>query len=79
MDWLIQLFQTANALSPVGIIGLLIGLLYLNYVQKKKVDTIESNHLHEVSDHLYSISDTLQRMERNMETNFARILERLDR
>ena len=72
MDWLIQIFQIANTLSPIGIIGMLVGLLYLVQVQYKKVHAIETNHLHD-------LTDILQRMERNMEVNFAKILERLDR
>ena len=79
MELVLQVLQLANTLSPIGVIGLLVGLLYLVINQKKQVDTIESNHLHEVTDHLYKISETLQRTERNMEVNFAKILERLDR
>ncbi len=72
MDVILQVLQFANTISPIGVIALLVGLLYLVLQQKQKVQTIGDNHLHEITDILY-------RMERSMEANFARILERLDR
>lgn len=72
LDLLLPIFQIANTLTPLGIIGLLIGLLYLMLLQGRRVKRLSDNHLHDVL-------ETLQRIERTMESNFARILERLER
>lgn len=85
MESIISLLATLNSLSPLAVIALLGLVLYVTiYKQPSRsdLDTIKSNHLHElpqIAKDLRRMSDTMQRMETNMSTSFAAILGRMDR
>ena len=61
MDQLITFLQHLNSLSPLAVIGLL-GVIILILVRgKRKVDKIESNDLHQVTEILQRIEVMLSR------------------
>ena len=63
MELLIQLLTTANSLSPLAVIGLLVTVILMLVKGHKKVEKIEGNDLHHIEGHLEQISETLQRIE----------------
>ena len=85
IDMVVHLFQAANSLSPLAIIALLVGLLYVvlyQHPQKMKataaaVDNIRTNDLHEVTDLLREIRIAVTDLQQNATTSqayFAEIL-----
>ena len=85
IETLVSLFEAANMLSPIAIIGLLVGLLYVVlYKQKPQgaeleiradIESLRQNDLHE----LVTIAETLQRVEVSQAENFSAILTELRR
>jgi hypothetical protein len=75
MDTLLSLLKLINTFTPAGIIVLLIGLVYLAFHQRKQVEQLSDNHLHEVLEVLHRIEVSLARLE----ANIMRILGHVDR
>lgn len=84
METLVTFLSALNQLTPIGVIALL-GLAIFFIVWKnplKPTETavaeIRDNHLHEVSDSLKDISDTLRRIEVRMSEEFAYLRARVN-
>lgn len=82
---LISLLTTLNSLSPLAVIALLGTIIFLLVKGKTaadgKVETIASNHLHELpsmSEDIRSIAETLRRMETTMASEFSYLRARLN-
>jgi len=73
MDLIIKLLQTANSLSPLAVIGLLVTAIIMLVKNQKKVSKIETNDLHHVELSLEQISEVLQRIEVSLSYIKARI------
>lgn len=69
MDWLAELFTAANTLTPLAIIGLLIGVLYVQIWKqpsKTELTTITDNHLSDlpaIAANTAAMAETLRRIE----------------
>ncbi len=63
MDILIKLLETANSLSPLAVIGLLVATILILVKNHQKVMKIENNDLHHLDLNLKEINETLQRIE----------------
>lgn len=63
MELIIELLKTANSLSPIAVIGLLVTVVLMLVKSHKKVDKIEGNDLHHIDEHLKEIAGALQRIE----------------
>lgn len=77
METIITLFQAANSLTPLAIIGLLVGILYIllwKQPLKKDIEDIQDNDLHELPD----MAATLRRIEISQTQAFATIIARLN-
>lgn len=80
MDWLVQLFTAANTLTPLAIIGLLIGVLYVQLWKqpnKTEVAAITDNHLSDLPAIRESTSAMAQSLQR-IEISQARIEAKID-
>ena len=81
MDTLLSLFEAAERLSPLAIIGLLVGLLCLVLVKHRQghaqVEDMRSNDLHELHE-LHDMAETLRRIEVQQMSAFATILAKLN-
>ena len=86
MELIISLFEAANKLSPLAIIGLLVGLVYIALTQHRTAivqsgeiqshfDTLRHNDLHTLTE----MSETLRRLEVSQAENFSAILTELRR
>jgi len=81
---LTTLFTAANALTPLALVGLMIGVIYIQiYKQpsKQELSVVKDNHLHElpeVAANMRKAAETLQRMEVSQERNFAVIISKLE-
>lgn len=84
MEYLITLFKLASTLSPLAVIALLVGLLYIALTQHKSArnhsveiqshfDTLRHNDLHTLTE----MAETLRRIEHAQTQNFATIIQRL--
>ncbi len=75
MEIIVELFKVANTLSPLAIIGLLVGLLYYVTAKHKEatkvIETIRGNDLHELPE----MAATLRRMEVSQEKHFAVLVQ----
>ena len=85
MESLISLLQTLNSLSPLAVIGLLGTIIFMMVRGKtaadSKVDTLASNHLHDlpsIAESVKEMSLTLQRIELKMVEEFSYIRSRLN-
>lgn len=85
MDAIIEFLNTLNSLSPLAVIGLLGTVIYMlvkgRTATDAKVETIASNHLHdlpEAVDILRRMEATLQRIEVRMGEDFAHIKARIN-
>jgi hypothetical protein len=85
METLIALLQTLNSLSPLAIIGLLGTVIFLLVKGKtaadSKVETIASNHLHDlpsIAAAVKDMSETLRRIETHMAAEFSYIRAKLN-
>lgn len=82
---LTELFTVANSLTPLAIIGLLVGVIYLQvYKQptKEQVSTIANNHLHGlpgIEENTKQMVDVLGRIERTQTEKFATIIAKLEK
>lgn len=80
-----SLFAAANTLTPLAIIGLLVGVLYMQvYKQptKQQVSTIANNHLHglpQIEENTRLMVESLRRIENTQSEKFATIISKLDR
>ena len=78
MDLGISLCDTAKTLSPLAIIGLLIGVIYMVLAQRQQVqshfDRLRENDLHELGE----MTDTLRRIEVKLSEEFSFIRARLN-
>ncbi len=63
MNVIIELFQLANSLSPLAVIGLLVTVVLMLVKSQRKVEKIEGNDLYHIEASLREISETLQRLE----------------
>lgn len=74
METLATLVSTLNSLSPLGVIALLAVIIYLQVKGKQQVsgqvDTLATNHLHEVT-------ESLQRIELLLVKEFSYIRTKL--
>ena len=86
MELIVTIFEAAGKLSPLAIIGLLVGLVYIALTQHKTMtiqsgeiqahfDTLRHNDLHT----LVEMSETLRRIEVSQAENFSAILTELRR
>lgn len=80
MDVLLDLLKAANSLSPLAIIGLLVGVLLLQTKFKATAETqltsIADNHLHDlprIANVIDRIADTLVRIEVQNATILAKL------
>lgn len=75
---MIELLNTLNALSPLGVIGLLAAIIYMlvtgRTASARKMDTMKDNDLHELPE----IAATLRRLEISLTENFAYIKAKLN-
>ena len=75
MDGIVELLNTLNAFSPLGVAALLALIIYMLVKGKQevatKVDTLGENHIHE-------ILEVLQRIELKMTEEFSFIRSRLN-
>jgi hypothetical protein len=85
METLITFLTTLNSLSPLAVIALLGTIIFLLVKGKTaadgKVDTIASNHLHElpeIAETLRVMAETLRRMETKMSEEFAYLRGKLN-
>ena len=82
MESITGLLNLANSLSPLAVIALLAIVIFLLVKGKAEVSTqvttISDNHLHDVSDQLTQIAETLQRLEVSISENFAYIKARIN-
>lgn len=82
---LVSLFATANTLTPLALVGLMIGVLYIQiYKQpsKQELSVVRDNHLHslpEVAENTWLMVEALRRIEVSQEKNFATVISKLDR
>lgn len=82
---LTTLFSAAGALTPLAIIGLLIGVIYIQVVKqpsKTELELVKENHLHElpeVAANMRKASETLQRIEVSMAQGFSTIITKLEK
>ena len=84
MDTILHLFETANTLTPMAIIGLLCGLLYVVLYKQpstthtdkidKQISQLRNNDLHGLSE----IVETLRRIEAQQTQAFATIIAKLN-
>lgn len=81
---LAALFAAANTLTPLALVGLVIGVLYIQiYRQPSMQDlhVLKTNDLHElpeVASNMRRAVDTLQRIETTMSSNFATVIAKLE-
>ena len=82
MESIVGLLATANSLSPLAVIALLAVIIFLLVRGKQEVSsqvsTLSDNHLHDVTNQLAQISETLQRLEVSVSENFAYLKARLN-
>ena len=80
-----SLFAAASTLTPLAIIGLLIGVLYIQHFKqptKQQVSTIANNHLHglpQIEENTRLMVESLRRIENQQTEKFATIISKLDR
>lgn len=84
-DALIEVFNVANSLSPLAIIGLLVALVWMlvrgRTAADAKVDTLATNHLHELPELVENSRKTveiLQRIEVRLGEDFSYIKARIN-
>jgi hypothetical protein len=65
-----QLVDTFNALSPLGLAGLLAFIIYKLIEGNKRLKTVQTNHLHELPE----MAETLRRIELNQAKSFTEIV-----
>lgn len=77
MEFIVQLLQTANSLSPLAVIALLVVVIIM-LVKRPSMDVemqeLRTNHLHELPE----IAEALRRIENSLATNFSYIRARLN-
>jgi hypothetical protein len=79
-----SLFTAANSLTPLALVGLTLGVLYIQiYKQpsKQELSIVKENHLHElpeVAANMRQASETLRRIEVTMAQNFATIISKIE-
>ena len=73
-DAIIALLTTLNTLSPLAVIALLALVLFYQGKNDRKLHVMKTNDLH----HLPEVVETLQRIEVNMERNFATVIAKLN-
>ena len=85
MEALITFLTTLNSLSPLAVIGLLGTIIFLLVKGKtaadEKVETIASNHLHElptIAEDIRSMAETLRRIETRMAEEFSYLKAKLN-
>lgn len=85
METLITLLTTLNSLSPPAVIALLGTIIFLLVKGKTaadgKVETIATNHLHElpaIADAVKEMAETLRRMETKMAEEFSYLRGKLN-
>lgn len=85
MEPIIGLLTTLNALTPVGVLGLSLVIIYLLVKGKtstdKKVDAIRGNDLHELvemAEMLRRMEGTLQRLEVKLSEDLAWLKARVN-
>ena len=78
MEYVISLFEASSKLSPIAIIGLLVGLLYVVLTKhnqgQAQVEDLRANDLHE----LREMAETLRRIEVSQAENFATVVSVLN-
>lgn len=75
MDAILELLKTANSLSPLAVIGLLVTVVFM-LVKKEPEHTTEVSHsdshvLVEMSETMHQMATTLQRIEVGLAENFT--------
>jgi hypothetical protein len=85
MDIVIEFLTTLSAMSPLAVIALLGTIIFMMVKGKtaadSKVETIASNHLHELPEAveiLRKIDNTLQRIEVKMSEDFSYLKGRIN-
>lgn len=77
METIVTILQLLGSLSPVGVIALLAVVIYLlvrgETAADKKVELLTNNHLHEVTDALARMENTLKTINDNIVHIKARI------
>jgi hypothetical protein len=81
---LTQLFVQANALSPVAVIALLVGVLYVQIWKqpsKQELNIVKDNHLHDlpaIAANTAAVAESLRRMENAQTAGFTEVVTRLE-
>jgi len=81
---LISLFTAANTLTPIALIGLMIGVLYIQIFRqpsKQELDVVKDNHLHglpQIEENTRLIVGSLHRIETQQAEKFATIISKLE-
>lgn len=81
---LTSLFTAANTLTPLALVGLTLGVLYIQiYKQpsKEQVSTIANNHLHGlpgIEENTRLMVESLRRIESQQTEKFATIITKLE-
>jgi len=85
MDAIIELLNTLNGLSPLGIVGLLGVVIFMLVKNQKdaqqKYETVTGNHLHDlpvIAENIEKMAATMQRIEVKLGEDFAHIKARLN-
>jgi len=69
MTELNSLLELVNKLSPLGIAGLLAVIVFLLVKSRGQMDSLQSNHLHELPE----MKDSLQRIEVTLAQGFTEL------
>lgn len=78
VEW-VTLVNASNALTPLGIAGLLIYIIYVLVKGHQTVNTIADNHLRHIADGLHDVTSTLHRIETKQAEGFATLVTKVDR
>jgi hypothetical protein len=85
MDALTHFLEALNTMSPLAVIALLGTVIFLMVKGKQDADaqyeTMTGNHLHElpqIASDIRAMSETLQRIEVRMSSDFAELKGKLD-
>lgn len=79
-----QLFNAAQQLTPLAIIGLLIGVLYVQIWKqptKTELNVVKDNHLHDlpaIAANTAAMAESLRRMENAQTAGFTEVITRLE-
>ncbi len=74
MDTLTQIITALNALSPLGLAGLLGFIIYKLIQGNRQLKSVQDNHLHELPE----IAETLRRVEAAQTAAFVKMITLLE-